>query len=124
MTKEETSALVSATPVLPSLDIERTVAFYCETLGFEQVHASPREYGIVERGPVELHFWSTDEAALPKASGCRIEVTGIDGLYSRCQAAGVVHPNGGLADKPWGTREFAILDPDGNLLTFHQSTDA
>ena len=39
-------------------------------------------------------------------------------------AAGIVHPNGALADKPWGTREFAILDPDGNLLTFSQSTDA
>ena len=124
MTKEDTSALVSATPVLPSLDIERTVTFYCDTLGFERVHAAAREYGIVELGPVELHFWFTEDAALPKASGCRIQVTGIDALYSRCHAAGIVHPNGALADKPWGTREFAILDPDGNLLTFSQSTDA
>lgn len=124
MTKKETSALVSATPVLPSLDIERSVAFYCGKLGFERVHASPREYGIVELGPVELHFWFTEDAVLPKASGCRIQVTGIDGLYSRCQAAGIVHPNGSLAERPWGTREFVILDPDGNCLTFHQSAAA
>jgi catechol 2,3-dioxygenase-like lactoylglutathione lyase family enzyme len=124
MTTEETSALVSATPVLPSLDIARTVAFYCGVLCFEEVHAAPREYAIVERGAVELHFWFTEDAALSKASGCRIQVTGIDALYSLCQAAGIVHPKGALAAKPWDTREFSILDPDGNLLTFHQSADA
>jgi uncharacterized glyoxalase superfamily protein PhnB len=124
MTTEETPALVAATPVLPSLNIARTVAFYCGTLGFEEVHAAPGEYAIVERGPVELHFWHTEDAELPKASGCRIQVTGIDALYSHCHAAGVVHPNAPLVTKPWGTREFAILDPDGNCLTFHQSDNA
>lgn len=119
-----TSALLVATPVLPSLDIARTVAFYCGTLGFDEVHTAPREYAIVERGSVELHFWYTEDAALPKASGCRVQVTGIDALYAHCEGAGIVHPNGPLAIKPWGTREFAILDPDGNLLTFHQSADA
>jgi hypothetical protein len=65
----------------------------------------------------------TEAAALPKASGCRVQVAGIDALYSLCTVAGIVHPNAALAAKPWGTREFAILDPDGNLLTFHQSVD-
>lgn len=124
MPTEETSALVSATPVLPSLDIARTVAFYCGTLGFEEVHAAPREYAIIERGPVELHFWYTEHAALPKASGCRVQVAGIDAMNALCQVAGIVHPNAPLTAKPWGTREFAILDPDGNCLTFHQSADA
>ena len=124
MTTKEMSALLSAAQVLPSLDIARTVALYRDALGFEEVTAALREYGIVERGSVELHFWFTEDAALPKASGCRIQVTGIDGLYSLCQGAGIAHPNGALSEKPWGTREFAILDPDGNLLTFRQSADA
>jgi catechol 2,3-dioxygenase-like lactoylglutathione lyase family enzyme len=124
MTTEETSALLAATPVLPSLDIARTVAFYCGTLGFEEVHAVPREYAIIERGPIELHFWYAEDAALPKASGCRVHVTGIDALYTLCQVAGIVHPNAPLAAKPWGTREFAVLDPDGNCLTFHESAAA
>jgi hypothetical protein len=25
-----------------------------------------------------------------------------------------------LADKPWGLREFALVDPDGNLLRIGQ----
>lgn len=124
MTTEQTSSLVSATPVLPSLDIARSVAFYCGTLGFAEIHAAAGEYAIVERGPVEVHFWFTQDVSLPKASGCRIQVTGIDALHALCQAAGIVHPNAPLATKPWGTREFAILDPDGNCLTFHQTEDA
>ena len=32
-----------------------------------------------------------------------------------------IHPNGALQNKPWGQKEFALLDPDSNLLTFGQS---
>jgi hypothetical protein len=32
-----------------------------------------------------------------------------------------IHPNGHLKDMPWRQREFALLDPDNNLLTFGQS---
>ena len=32
-----------------------------------------------------------------------------------------IHPNGDLQTKPWGQREFSVLDPDHNLLTFGQS---
>jgi catechol 2,3-dioxygenase-like lactoylglutathione lyase family enzyme len=120
MATEQTISLVSATPVLPSLDIERTVAFYRDKLAFKEIHAAAGGYAIVERGPVELHFWFTEDAALPKASGCRIHVTGIDDLYAQCQNAGIVHPHGRLTTKPWGTREFAILDSEGNCLTFWQ----
>ncbi len=37
------------------------------------------------------------------------------------QGAGVIHPNGKLEDKPWGMREFAIVDIHGNLLRIGQS---
>jgi len=29
-----------------------------------------------------------------------------------------IHPNGSLQTKPWGHKEFALLDPDSNLFTF------
>jgi hypothetical protein len=32
-----------------------------------------------------------------------------------------IHPNGQLALKPWGQREFSLLDPDNNLLTFGEA---
>lgn len=32
-----------------------------------------------------------------------------------------IHPNGHLALKPWKQKEFSLLDPDNNLLTFGQT---
>lgn len=122
MTGSRETRLRAATPVLPSLDLGRTVAFYRERLGFEEVHVAP-DYAIVDRGAVALHFWACGDPDLPKASGCRIEVVGIDALYAQCAALGIVHPNAPLADRPWGSREFAVLDPDGNLVTFHEEAD-
>ena len=32
-----------------------------------------------------------------------------------------IHPSGHLAAKPWGQKEFSLLDPDNNLLTFGEN---
>ncbi|UUZ52127.1 hypothetical protein LP419_20930 [Massilia sp. H-1] len=42
----------------------------------------------------------------------------VDSLYDEFLLRGVIHPNDPLGDKPWGMREFSILDIDGNVLTF------
>jgi hypothetical protein len=31
-----------------------------------------------------------------------------------------VHPNGALQAKPWGTKEFAAIDPNGVCVTFQE----
>lgn len=115
--------LVAATPVLASLDIARSTAFMRDALGFTVVHAAQGAYGIVERDDVALHFWACTDRAIAEATGCRIRVTGIDALHARCAALGIVHPNAPLARTAWGSVEFAILDPDGNLITFHERAD-
>lgn len=113
-----TSQLKFAIPKLASLDIERSLAFY-ERLGFKRSGSYPN-YGIVERDSIHLHFWLCSDARIPKETGCRIEVEGIDELFKEFSAHNVIHPHGHLEDKPWGVREFSILDTDGNLLTFQQ----
>ena len=32
----------------------------------------------------------------------------------------MVHPNAPLSEKPWGIREFAVLDPDNNLIALYE----
>lgn len=115
--------MLSATPILASLDMQRTMDFYVNRLGFRQVYAEQGVYGIVTHGKVHLHFWACNDPRIPEATACRIAVSEIDVLYSHCLQEGIVHPNAALTEKPWGTREFAILDIDGNCVTFHQSTD-
>lgn len=113
------AALTRAVPVLASLDIEATLRFYSEKMGFVAVARYP-DYGIVARDDVQIHFWLTDDADIPKATSCRIDVVGVDQLYEEMSAAGVVHPNGPLTEQPWGFREFAVLDDDGNMIKFGQ----
>ncbi|MES2129533.1 MAG: VOC family protein [Pseudomonadota bacterium] len=116
------ATMQSATPILASLDIERTVAFCCSTLGFKQVYAVQGEYAVLCHGAVSLHYWACKEAHIAANTACRIQVSGVDSLYAHCRLLGIVHPNAPLAEKPWGSREFGVLDPDKNLITFYEPT--
>ena len=115
---------ISPTPVLASLDIERSVEFFVSKLGFEKVRVSQGKYGIVSIGSVQIHFWACTDRRIAEATSCRVRVQGIQRLHGKCASHAIVHPNAPLASKPWGTMEFAILDPDGNLITFHEDADA
>ena len=51
-----------------------------------------------------------------------IRTDNIDSFYqSLIDNKTKIHPNGPLGLKPWGQKEFALLDPDSNLLTFGQA---
>jgi hypothetical protein len=48
-----------------------------------------------------------------------IRCQNIDAFYKELITKNVtIHPNGDLGYRPWGIKEFSILDPDLNLLTF------
>ncbi len=102
-----------------------TVAFY-KRLGFEGgAHEFDSGYGILRRGPVEIHFFTHKELVPAESSaGCYIRVTDVESFYQSCLSSQL--PRAGiprmdtLEDKPWGLREFAILDLDGNLIRIGQ----
>jgi catechol 2,3-dioxygenase-like lactoylglutathione lyase family enzyme len=111
---------ISAVPIIPARNIEASAAWYRDRLGFEVFHVE-REYGIVGRGETWIHFWGPSGIA-PENSDTmiRIGVRGIEALYEHCRAEGIVHPNAPLEEKPWGFVEFAVVDGDGNLVTFFE----
>jgi catechol 2,3-dioxygenase-like lactoylglutathione lyase family enzyme len=106
-----------AVPILPARSIRASAEFYRDHLGFE-IRLTESDYGIIHRDTVEIHFWGpsgiepTDSDTM-----LRVEVDDVDVLYEDCQRRDLVHPNAPLHDEPWGTREFAILDLDGHLIT-------
>lgn len=120
---------LAAVPALPVSDERRTVAFFETVLGFEELRHDGAGLGILRRDAVEVHLWVADGSAkgaerhLAGSASCRIQVTGVDDLYRHCQQHGVVHPRAPLRDQPWGTREFGVLDPDGNLVSLYQRDD-
>lgn len=114
-----------AIPTLPSRSIPDTVAFY-RRLGFEGgPHAFDPRYAILTRGALEIHFF-THEALMPETSYavCYLRVGDVEEIHRACAA--IALPRTGaprmdpLEDKPWGLREFAVVDPDGNLLRIGQ----
>jgi len=115
-------ALNSAVPVLASLNITKTIQFYCSVFGFTKIHEEPAVYGIVQRDAVQIHFWACSEKHIAENTACRINVKEIDALYAEFQPKGVIHPNAPLQEKPWGTLEFGVVDEDGNLITFFEET--
>lgn len=113
--------LQRAAPVLASLDILKTVAFYKKKMGFDKSGWVDENYAVIGRDKVEIHFWKCDSKIFPENTSCYIYVENVDTLYKELQKAAVIHPNGPLEDKPWGVREFSVLDNDGNLIRFGQN---
>jgi hypothetical protein len=62
--------LISATPVLASLDIERSVNFFCEHLGFSRLYVQQDTYGVVLRDAVSIHFWSCADRHIAQNTSC------------------------------------------------------
>lgn len=105
-------------PILASLNLDKTQSFYQEKLKFETLARFGGDYLIMKRGECVLHFWPCDDPYIAQSTGCYVHMQGVDELYAEYQAAGVVHPNSSLKNEPYGLREFAILDGDGNLIRF------
>lgn len=103
-----------AVPVLPVSDVVRSTAWY-ERLGFT-CEAAYDGYAILSIDGAEVHLGQIDD--LPPAgmsvSGAYLRVTDADATFARWTALGAP-PVAAPADQPYGIREFATEDLDGNL---------
>lgn len=110
-------------PKLPMRDKVQTRAFYIDQLGFQQFGNEFEGYLMIRKENIQLHFF--EFKALDPAQNygqVYIRTNNIDQLYQSVLNSGVrIHPAGHLQIKPWGQKEFALLDPDNNLLTFGQT---
>jgi len=130
--------LTQTIPALPVRDMTAAVAFYRDRLGFEVLHHDGG-FAVVCRDEAVVNLWESsdeswrersDAAESPVRSGaesfiagtasCRIMTEGVDELFEELRAADVLHSvsKDGVEDTDFGTREFATLDLDGNLVTF------
>ncbi len=116
-----------AIPILPSRSLTNTLMFY-RRLGFDGVVHLHGDYAILTRETVELHFFTHhDLVPTESCAGCYIRVSDVDSISLAFSSANL--PRGGiprqdaLENKPWGMREFAVVDPDGNLIRIGQTLD-
>lgn len=131
--------LAETIPAMPVHDAAAAVEFYRERLGFDVLHHNGG-FAVLGRDDAVVHLWEAsdeswqarDSLEQPVRSGaesfiagtasCRIRVEGVDELYTELRRSDVLHPvsKDGVSDTDFGTREFATLDLDGNLVTFFQ----
>lgn len=134
MSKSASERLAPVAPEFFVRDVDASVAFYVEKLGFELVRADPdgagrHSFAVLARGAAEFLF--VHESALgpvhraalpyPRAAGVdiRLMVDDVDDVYrSVCEhGVEVVLP---LKDQPYGLRDFIVRDADGYRIRFAQ----
>ena len=122
--RPETLRLRTLTPALTVADLEGSLTWYCDTIGFVVVQKWEEDGAIagavVEAGRIRLFLVQAEGGTLP-ASDQTLQfycatAQGIDEL------AKAIEDRGGVidkppADQPWGARTFDLLDPDGVRLT-------
>jgi catechol 2,3-dioxygenase-like lactoylglutathione lyase family enzyme len=132
-------SLTQTIPALPVRDVAAAAAFYRDQLGFQVLHQD-EGFAVLGRDEARVHLWqagdeswreresldepvrSGAESFIAGTASCRILVEGVDDLYAELRERNVLHPvsRDGVSETDFGSREFATLDQDGNLITFFE----
>ncbi|MGF7181129.1 VOC family protein [Tunturiibacter psychrotolerans] len=112
-------------PMLTVANMEETIAFYQDVLGFTSIMKSP-EYSIVERDGQTIHF---QKAASDEVMQCvrghteiYIEVSNIHPLWKHVKTLKDRYRIRDLFDRDYGMTEFHISDPNDCLVFVGEPT--
>ncbi|WP_299255508.1 VOC family protein [uncultured Aquimarina sp.] len=108
-------------PKLPMRNKTITRDFYINGLSFKQLgRVDYDDYLMLKKDAIEIHFFEFKTLDPKENYGqVYIRVENIEKFYQVLLDNSIkIHPNGYLETKPWKQKEFSILDPDNNLLTF------
>jgi uncharacterized glyoxalase superfamily protein PhnB len=118
-------------PTLMVKDMEKSIEFYTQTLGFENTFQMPGPDGkLIHANLVwkNVHImigpttWMPEELIPYRGAGVDFYILGeadddIDAFYTTLKEKGVSITKE-IEDQFWGDRTFSIKDPDGYQLTF------
>ena len=133
------ATLSQTIPAMPVRDVAGATAFYRDRLGFDVLHED-EGFAVRGRDDARVHLWqagddswrdrrsleepvrSGAESFIAGTASCRIVVEGVDDLYEELGPKDVLHPvsRDGVTETDFGSREFAALDQDGNLISFFE----
>ena len=113
---------LSCRPNLEVEDLAPAAAFLRDVLGFE-VEVDEPEMGLMllRRDAVGLALVRSATPGVNATTAAYIGVTGVDDLHEQCAARGAPIVTG-LADHPWGLRDFVVEMPGGHRLALGERT--
>ena len=110
-------------------DMDASINFYTGVLGFAVLREHPGDYASLRCGDVTLGigpisklpeqggYFTREIASLRRGVGAEIvlEIDDVDEWYRHVSGCGypIFEP---LQHRPWGLRDFRIVDPDGYYL--------
>jgi hypothetical protein len=115
--------LTDINPKLPMRNKAITRDFYLNKLGFHEFGSADFDgYLMVQKDNIQIHFFEFKEIDPEENYGqVYIRTDNIDKLYQTMLDKKIsINLSGHLQIKPWRQKEFSLLDPDNNLLTFGQ----
>lgn len=118
--------LTAIHPKLPMRNKATTKEFYLNKLAFQEWGTTDFDgYLMMQKDTIEIHFFEFKELNPKENYGqVYIRTDDIERFYQGLLDKNVtIHPAGHLETKPWGQKEFSLLDPDNNLLTFGQRVE-
>ncbi len=116
--------LTNIHPKIPMRDKTITRDYYIHKLKFRDIGNQDYDgYLMLQKDNIEIHFFEFKDLDPAENYGqVYIRTDNIEGFYQEMLDNNVqIHTNSPLQVKPWGQKEFSLLDPDNNLLTFGQS---
>lgn len=105
-------------PQLPLDDVAAGVAWYRDVLGF-RINYQQDDLGVMDRDSVTLLLIARSRLHTGIGS-CSVYVNDADALCTELRSRGA-DVQGEPVSRPWGLRDFDVLDPEGNRITFAQT---
>ena len=115
-TKVEVNAVF---PIFTVRDLDEAIAYYRDELGFTAAWTwgSPPIRAGVRLGAVEIHLVCDPNGLQLGPSVVYCHMTGVDAYYAACRSRGAEIAME-LGPRPWGVRDFRVMDPSGNRIGF------
>ena len=111
-------ALRAVMPELPFNDVAAAVEYYRDVLGFG-INYQQDDIGVMDRDGLRILLIARTQGHTGIGS-CSFYVKDADALYADFRDKGA-NVQGEPVSHPWGLREFRVLDPEGNRLSFAQT---
>jgi uncharacterized glyoxalase superfamily protein PhnB len=109
--------------VLAVHNVRESAKFYVEALGFT-LTSDLGGWIFVSKDNCMIMLGECPDDMAPSELGCHnyfgyLRVDDVDAYYAQLRQKGIDSLNG-IADQPWGMREFGIKTPDGHRIMIGQ----
>ncbi len=128
MTERPVARVTAIAPQFLVDDLDRTIGYYRDRLGFDLDFQYEDFYASVSRDGFAIHLKRAPKLAAERAHRKQHEhldayfgVSGIRDLFDEFQSRGakVIRP---LDERPWACLDFYVEDLDGYILCFSERT--